>query len=112
MTDPEFADRTYIEPLTPESVLRVIERERPDVLLPTLGGQTALNVAVALAESGDLDRLGVGLIGAGLEAIRRAEDRSGFRATMQAAGLEVPRAGVATTVAEALRDRRGARLSR
>ncbi len=75
MTDPEFADRTYIEPLTPESVLRVLERERPDVLLPTLGGQTALNVAVALAESGDLDRLGVGLIGAGLEAIRRAEDR-------------------------------------
>jgi carbamoyl-phosphate synthase large subunit len=98
MTDPEFADRTYIEPLTPESVGRVLERERPDALLPTLGGQTALNVAVALAESGDLDRLGVRLIGAGLDAIRRAEDRSGFRATMQAAGLAVPRAGIACTV--------------
>ena len=102
MTDPEFADRTYIEPLTPESVLQVLERERPDVLLPTLGGQTALNVAVALAESGDLDRLGVGLIGAGLEAIRRAEDRSGFKDAMHGAGLEVPRAGVAHTLEGAL----------
>src|SRR5438045_5042816 len=78
MTDPEFADATYIEPLTPESVLAVIERERPDAVLPTLGGQTALNVAVALAESGALERNGVELIGAGLDAIRRAEDRSGF----------------------------------
>ncbi len=102
MTDPEFADRTYIEPLTPESVLQVLERERPDVLLPTLGGQTALNVAVALASSGDLGRLGVELIGAGLDAIRRAEDRSGFKTTMQAAGLDVPRAGIAHTVDEAL----------
>jgi carbamoyl-phosphate synthase large subunit len=102
MTDPEFADRTYIEPLTAESVLQVIERERPDVLLPTLGGQTALNVAVALSESGELERLGVGLIGAGLEAIRRAEDRSGFKAAMHGAGLEVPRAGVAHTLEEAL----------
>ncbi|MGZ8593399.1 MAG: carbamoyl-phosphate synthase large subunit, partial [Actinomycetota bacterium] len=102
MTDPEFADRTYVEPLTPASVLQVLERERPDVLLPTLGGQTALNVAVALAESGDLDRLGVGLIGAGLEAIHRAEDRSGFKATMTAAGLAVPRAGTAQTLEEAL----------
>jgi carbamoyl-phosphate synthase large subunit len=102
MTDPEFADRTYVEPLTPESVLAVLRRERPDALLPTLGGQTALNVAVALAESGDLDRLGVRLIGAGLEAIRRAEDRSGFRAAMRSAGLEVPRAGIARSVTEAL----------
>jgi carbamoyl-phosphate synthase large subunit len=102
MTDPEFADRTYVEPLTPESVLRIVELERPDALLPTLGGQTALNVAVALAESGDLDRLGVQLIGAGLDAIHRAEDRSGFKATMQAAGLDVPRAGIAHTVEEAL----------
>ncbi|HEY7658988.1 MAG TPA: carbamoyl-phosphate synthase large subunit [Actinomycetota bacterium] len=102
MTDPEFADRTYIEPLTPESVSRILERERPDALLPTLGGQTGLNVAVALAESGELDRLGVRLIGAGLEAIRRAEDRSGFRATMLAAGLDVPRAGIATTLPDAL----------
>jgi carbamoyl-phosphate synthase large subunit len=102
MTDPEFADRTYIEPLTPGSVLQVIERERPDVLLPTLGGQTALNVAVALAESGDLERLGVGLIGAGLEAIHRAEDRSGFKETMSRAGLETPRAGTARSLDRAL----------
>ncbi|HKX34454.1 MAG TPA: carbamoyl-phosphate synthase large subunit [Actinomycetota bacterium] len=102
MTDPEFADRTYIEPLTPESVLRVIERERPDALLPTLGGQTALNVAVALAESGDLERLGVGLIGAGLDAIHRAEDRSGFKETMSRAGLETPSAGTARSLDRAL----------
>ncbi|MBI3648185.1 MAG: carbamoyl-phosphate synthase large subunit [Actinobacteria bacterium] len=102
MTDPELADRTYIEPLTPESVLAVIERERPDVLLPTLGGQTGLNVSVALAESGDLDRLGIELIGATLEAIHRAEDRGSFRASMQAAGLEVPRAGTARSLEEAL----------
>ncbi|HET7928361.1 MAG TPA: carbamoyl-phosphate synthase large subunit [Actinomycetota bacterium] len=102
MTDPEFADRTYVEPLTPESVRLVIERERPDALLPTLGGQTALNVAVALAESGDLDRLGVGLIGAGLEAIHRAEDRSGFKETMTRAGLETPRAGTARSLDRAL----------
>ena len=102
MTDPEFADRTYIEPLTPESVVQVIERERPDVLLPTLGGQTALNVAVALAESGDLERLGVGLIGAGLDAIHRAEDRSGFKETMSRAGLETPRAGTARSLDRAL----------
>jgi carbamoyl-phosphate synthase large subunit len=102
MTDPEFADRTYIEPLTPESVVQVIERERPDVLLPTLGGQTALNVAVALAESGDLERLGVGLIGAGLDAIHRAEDRSGFKETMSRAGLDTPRAGTARSLDRAL----------
>ncbi len=102
MTDPEFAERTYVEPLTPESVLLVIERERPDALLPTLGGQTALNVAVALAESGDLERLGVGLIGAGLEAIHRAEDRSRFKETMTRAGLETPRAGTAHSLDRAL----------
>jgi len=102
MTDPEFADRTYIEPLTPESVLRVIERERPDALLPTLGGQTALNVAVALAESGDLERLGVGLIGAGLDAIHRAEDRGGFKETMSRAGLATPSAGTARSLDRAL----------
>ena len=100
MTDPGFADRTYVEPLTPDSVLGVIERERPDAVLPTLGGQTALNVAVALAESGDLERAGARLIGASLESIRRAEDRSGFRATMLDAGLEVPRADTARTVEE------------
>ncbi len=102
MTDPQFADRTYIEPLTPESVLSVLEREKPDVILPTLGGQTGLNVSVALAESGELDRLGIGLIGASLEAIHKAEDRSGFQRAMQEAGLEVPRAGVARTLDEAL----------
>ena len=102
MTDPQFADRTYIEPLTAESVLAICERERPDALLPTLGGQTALNVAVALAESGDLDRLGIRLIGASLEAIHRAEDRSGFKEAMLKAGLDVPRAGTATTLDEAL----------
>jgi carbamoyl-phosphate synthase large subunit len=102
MTDPEFADATYLEPLTPASVRAVIERERPDALLPTLGGQTALNVAVALAESGDLEDLDVRLIGAGLGAIRRAEDRSAFKRAMQEAGLPVPRAGTATTVDAAL----------
>ena len=83
-------------------MLRILERERPDALLPTIGGQTALNVAVALAESGDLDRLGIGLIGATLEAIHRAEDRSGFKEAMLEAGLDVPRAGVAHTLEEAL----------
>jgi carbamoyl-phosphate synthase large subunit len=102
MTDPEFADRTYIEPLTPESVLAVLERERPDVVLPTLGGQTGLNVSVALAESKDLERLGIELVGATLEAIHRAEDRSGFRDTMRSVGLEVPRAGTARDLQEAL----------
>ncbi|HZB01613.1 MAG TPA: carbamoyl-phosphate synthase large subunit [Actinomycetota bacterium] len=102
MTDPDFADRTYLEPLTPESVLSILERERPDALLPTIGGQTGLNVSVALAESGDLDRLGIELIGAKLEAIHRAEDRSGFRAAMHAAGLDVPRADTARTLADAL----------
>ena len=102
MTDPQFADRTYIEPLTPASVLAILEREKPDALLPTLGGQTALNVAVALAESGHLERLGISLIGASLEAIHKAEDRSGFKEAMLAAGLDVPRAGIAHTLDEAL----------
>src|SRR4051812_23183354 len=102
MTDPDLADRTYIEPLTPESVLSVIERERPDALLPTLGGQTGLNVAVELAESGALAANGVELIGAQLEAIRRAEDRSGFRRTMEDAGLPVPRSGTAMNAENAV----------
>jgi carbamoyl-phosphate synthase large subunit len=102
MTDPEFADATYVEPLTPESIQRVIERERPDALLPTLGGQTALNVAVTLGEAGVLERHCVRLIGASLEAIHRAEDRSGFKRTMLDAGLPVPLAGIAHTVEEAL----------
>jgi len=101
MTDPEMADATYIEPVTPEFVERVIEQERPDALLPTLGGQTALNVAVALAESGVLDRHGVELIGARLETIRIAEDRALFSAAMQELGLEVAASGRATSGAEA-----------
>jgi carbamoyl-phosphate synthase large subunit len=103
MTDPEFADATYLEPLTQESMLAVVERERPDAMLPTMGGQTGLNVAVELAESGELDRLGVRLIGASPEAIRRAEDRSGFHRSMVGAGLPVPRSGTARTVDQAMR---------
>jgi carbamoyl-phosphate synthase large subunit len=102
MTDPEFADRTYIEPLTPASVLQILERERPDALLPTLGGQTGLNVSVALAESGDLGRLGVRMLGASLEAIHKAEDRSGFQRAMVEGGLAVPRSGIARSVEEAV----------
>jgi carbamoyl-phosphate synthase large subunit len=102
MTDPEFADATYVEPLTPESVLRVIERERPDAVLPTLGGQTGLNLAVSLAESGALDAHGVRMIGADLEAIRRAEDRRRFVAAMRGAGLPLPPSGFAHHLDEAV----------
>jgi carbamoyl-phosphate synthase large subunit len=101
MTDPEFATATYIEPLTPASVARVIEKEKPDVLLPTLGGGTALNLARALSEDGTLERHGVELIGADYEAIRRAEDRELFRDTMKKAGLRVPRSQVVRSMAEA-----------
>jgi carbamoyl-phosphate synthase large subunit len=101
MTDPEFADVTYVEPLQPGPVRQVIERERPDALLPTLGGQTALNLARALHEDGTLAEFGVELIGAGSEAIARAEDRDRFRETMIGAGLRVPRSAIATNVAEA-----------
>ena len=102
MTDPEFADATYIEPLTPAAVLQVIERENPDALLPTLGGQTGLNISIGLAESGALEEWGVQLIGAGVEAIRRAEDRRLFVHTMADAGLPLPRSGFAHSLAEAL----------
>jgi carbamoyl-phosphate synthase large subunit len=100
MTDPEFATATYIEPLTPDSVERVIERERPDALLPTLGGGTALNLARALHENGVLERFGVELIGADYDAIQRAEDRDLFRITMEEAGLRVARSNIVTSVAE------------
>jgi carbamoyl-phosphate synthase large subunit len=90
MTDPEWADATYIEPLDVEAVSAIVEKERPDALLPTLGGQTALNLAVGLGEAGVLERFGVELIGASLESIRRAEDRQEFRDAMRAAGLAVP----------------------
>ncbi|TML31775.1 MAG: carbamoyl-phosphate synthase large subunit [Actinobacteria bacterium] len=106
MTDPEFADATYVEPLLPGSVAQVIEKERPDALLPTLGGQTALNLARALHQDGTLKRHGVELIGADYEAIARAEDRDLFRAAMVGAGLRVPRSAIATSLeeAEAARD--------
>jgi carbamoyl-phosphate synthase large subunit len=101
MTDPEFADATYVEPLLPGPVRQVIARERPDALLPTLGGQTALNLAKALHEDGTLAEHGVELIGATYEAICRAEDRDEFRTTMARAGLKMPRSAIATTLAEA-----------
>src|SRR5216117_3215247 len=102
MTDPELADRTYIEPVTPEWVRRVIERERPDALLPTMGGQTALNVAMALARDGTLERCGVELIGANARAIQMAEDRAEFAAAMCRIGLATPVGRVAASVADAL----------
>src|ERR687884_1984741 len=95
MTDPEFADRTYIEPVTPDVVAQVIERERPDALLPTMGGQTALNVAMALADRGVLEKYGVELIGANARAIKMAEDREEFDAAMQRIGLKVATGGIA-----------------
>ena len=100
MTDPEFADRTYVEPLIPESVARIIERELPDALLPTLGGQTALNLAKSLHDDGTLERFGVELIGADYDAIHRAEDRQAFRDTMEGAGLRVPWSTIVSNVAE------------
>src|SRR5215813_6009397 len=98
MTDPGFADRTYLEPLDVSGVAGVLRRERPDALLPTMGGQTALNVALALAEEGILDDLGVELIGAPIDVIRRAEDRDLFRETVRAAGLRVPESIVVTSL--------------
>jgi carbamoyl-phosphate synthase large subunit len=103
MTDPELADRTYIEPMTAEAVAKIIERERPDALLPTVGGQTALNLAIELAESGVLDRFGVELIGAKLDAIKKAEDRDLFKRAMIKIGLEVPASEVVHSEAEAAR---------
>jgi len=98
MTDPEVADATYLEPLTPDSVAAVLDAERPDALLPTLGGQTALNLAVALHERGDLERFGVELIGATVEAVRRAESRVAFSEVCRAAGLDLPRSVEVGTV--------------
>ena len=101
MTDPDMADRTYIEPLTPEVVRRVIEIERPDALLPTMGGQTALNLAVALARNGTLAEFGVELIGANLQAIEKAEDRDLFKQAMERIGVAVCPSGIATSLEEA-----------
>ena len=101
MTDPATADRTYVEPLTPESLEAILERERPDALLPTLGGQTALNLAMDLYRRGALGRLGVELIGANAASIDRAEDRQKFKEAMLAIGLDLPRSGTAHTLDEA-----------
>jgi carbamoyl-phosphate synthase large subunit len=101
MTDPEFADRTYIEPITPEIVEKIIIREKPDALLPTLGGQTALNTAMALYESGVLDKHGVKMIGANAEAIKKGEDRQLFKEAMQKIGLDMPLSGTAHTIEDA-----------
>src|SRR5690242_10764694 len=103
MTDPEFADRTYVEPLTVDMVARIIERERPDALLPTIGGQTGLNLTIELAEQRVLERFGVELIGAKIDAIKKAEDRDLFKAAMQRIGLSVPRSGIAHTMEDARR---------
>ena len=103
MTDPDLADATYVEPITPEFVEMIIEKERPDAILPTMGGQTALNTAVALAERGILEKYGVELIGAKLEAIKKAEDRQLFQKTMRAAGLHMPRGGFVYSYEEALK---------
>ncbi|MCD6384303.1 carbamoyl-phosphate synthase large subunit, partial [Candidatus Sumerlaeota bacterium] len=101
MTDPEFADRTYIEPLVPDIVAEIIRKERPDALLPTLGGQTGLNLAIELYKSGVLQEYGVEMIGAKAEAIERAEDRLKFKDTMLSVGIKVPRSGIAYTLEEA-----------
>ncbi|HEV8111986.1 MAG TPA: carbamoyl-phosphate synthase large subunit [Planctomycetota bacterium] len=103
MTDPETADATYIEPVTVDAVTKVLEKERPDALLPTLGGQTGLNTALALHDAGVLDRLGVEMIGARAEVIRKAEDRNLFRSAMASCGLECARSGVAHTMEDARR---------
>ncbi|MBV9387159.1 MAG: carbamoyl phosphate synthase large subunit, partial [Chroococcidiopsidaceae cyanobacterium CP_BM_ER_R8_30] len=101
MTDPETADRTYIEPLTPELVAKVIAQERPDALLPTMGGQTALNLAVALAKNNVLEDYGVELIGAKLPAIEKAEDRQLFKQAMERIGVAMCPSGIASNIDEA-----------
>ncbi|MDG2303889.1 MAG: carbamoyl-phosphate synthase large subunit [Candidatus Binatia bacterium] len=101
MTDPDFADATYVEPMTLEILEKIIERERPDAVLPTIGGQTGLNLALEIAEAGILDKYGVEMIGANTAAIKKAEDRDLFKNAMHAIGLEVPRSGYARTLAEA-----------
>ncbi len=101
MTDPEFSDATYIEPLKPDILATIIERERPDAILPTIGGQTALNLAKALHEAGVLEKFNVELIGAGIEAINKAEDRDQFKEAMAAIGLDLPLSGYANSLDEA-----------
>ena len=101
MTDPEMADATYVEPIVPEIVERIIAKERPDALLPTMGGQTGLNTSLALADSGVLDKYGVELIGARAEAIEKAEDRLKFREAMDKIGLESPKSRLCKSIEDA-----------
>src|SRR2546423_10691319 len=103
MTDPEFADRTYIEPITADVIEAIIDREKPDAILPTMGGQTALNAAMELNRNGALARHGVKLIGANAQAIAKGEDRQLFKEAMLRIGLEVPRSGVAHSLVDAKR---------
>jgi carbamoyl-phosphate synthase large subunit len=109
MTDPEMADHTYIEPITPEIVSSIIEKERPQALLPTLGGQTGLNIAFQVAEMGILEKYNVEMIGASKEAIKKAEDRDLFREAMKTIGLRVPQSGIAHDIegARAIADQIG-----
>src|SRR3978361_2191451 len=102
MTDPELADATYIEPITPAVVAKIIERERPDAVLPTMGGQTALNTALALFKDGTLAKYNVKMVGADAEAIEKAEDRLKFRQAMDRIGLESPRSAIAHGVDDAM----------
>jgi carbamoyl-phosphate synthase large subunit len=102
MTDPNLADATYIEPITPGTVAKILEKERPDVLLPTMGGQTALNTAMALAHDGTLERLGIEMIGADKDVIAKAEDRLLFRQAMDKIGLESPKSRVVRSIDDAL----------
>ena len=103
MTDPGFADRTYIEPITTDIVEKIIAKERPDAILPTLGGQTALNLAIDLAEKGILERYGVEMIGAKIDSIKKAEDRDLFKEAMRRIGLDLPRSGYARSMRDAMR---------
>src|SRR5579872_3715973 len=102
MTDPEFAHRTYVEPITPEVCRKIIEKERPDALLPTLGGQTALNTAVALAENGVLEKYDVELIGANIAAIQAGEDREKFKHIVEDIGAESARSVICHTIEEVM----------
>src|SRR5919112_337255 len=101
MTDPNLADATYIEPITPGTVAKILEKERPDALLPTMGGQTALNTAMALAHDGTLERLGIEMIGADKDVIAKAEDRLLFRQAMDKIGLESPKSRVVRSIDDA-----------
>ena len=112
MTDPEFADATYVEPITPEVLAKVIAKERPDALLPTLGGQTALNAAVALHTNGTLKKYGVELIGADIDAIEACEDREKFKDIVTGLGAEVPRSVICHSIDECLKAVYGAHAAR